>query len=361
LREFFEEQELTQLSPLATKSKFSNGRQHAEPTSPTRTCFQRDRDRIVHSKAFRRLKHKTQVFVATESDHFRSRLTHTIEVAQISRHLSRLLRLNEDLSEAIALSHDLGHTPFGHAGERTLNLLMKDHGGFEHNLQSLRIVDTLEKKYPQFDGLNLSFEVREGLRKHSTPWDHPEGESHHVSLEAQLVNLADEIAYNNHDLDDGLSAGILRGDALMDSVVLWKEAKEMARKKYTNISDGDLKYVINSHLISSQIQDVVQTAERNIHHSGIDSTDALQSYQGPPLIEFSKEMREKADALRTYLMTHFYTHHSIYRMNKKGQSIIDALFNAFIEDTNLLPKNRPGYVLWYFLVRRSQIGHQLRL
>ena len=204
MREYFEELEQQIYSPLAVKSQQSKGRAHHESLDASRTCFQRDRDRIIHSKAFRRLKHKTQVFISTERDHVRSRLTHSIEVSQISRHMARLLRLNEDLTEAIALAHDLGHPPFGHAGEDALNELMANDDGFEHNQQSLRIVELLESKYPNFSGLNLSYEVRCGIQKHKTPFDHPK--DHHaepfVSLEAQVVNVADEITYTAHDVDD---------------------------------------------------------------------------------------------------------------------------------------------------------------
>ncbi|MDA1353287.1 MAG: deoxyguanosinetriphosphate triphosphohydrolase [bacterium] len=338
MREAFEERELQELSPLAAKSSCSKGRRVEEPHSFNRTCFQRDRDRIVHSKAFRRLKHKTQVFVAYESDHFRSRLTHTIEVAQISRHLARLLRLNEDLSEAIALAHDLGHTPFGHAGEKTLNKLMENHGGFEHNLHSLRIVDVLEQRYPLFKGLNLTQEVREGLMKHSTPYDHPNSDSMGVTLEAQVTNLADEISYNNHDLDDGLSAGILSDTELDSKISLWRDAKLHVSKQYTNLSIEQLRFLINSHLISQQIEDVATYSLRHISEQNIDTFEALQQTT-KALVRFSPEMTEKSRELRTYLFTQFYTHHSVYRMNKKGQNIIKDLFIAFVEDRKLLPRH----------------------
>ena len=338
MREAFEARELNELSHLAAKSRESKGRQVEEPHSFNRTCFQRDRDRIVHSKAFRRLKHKTQVFVAYESDHFRSRLTHTIEVAQISRHIARLLRLNEDLSEAIALAHDLGHTPFGHAGEKTLNQLMKAFGGFEHNLHSLRIVDVLEQRYPLFKGLNLSQEVREGLMKHSTPYDHPNAQSVGVTLEAQVTNLADEISYNNHDLDDGLSAGLLDDGLLTEHITLWREAKQHVINQYSNLSHTQLRFLINSHLISKQIEDVVTYSQKHINDQGIDSFESLQQTT-KSLIRFSPEMSEKARELRKYLFTQFYTHHSVYRMNKKGQNIMKDLFNAFVEDVKLLPRN----------------------
>ncbi len=321
MRAYFEELEEKNLAPYAVKSKNSLGRQFQEPVSANRTCFQRDRDRVIHSKAFRRLKHKTQVFIATESDHYRSRLTHTIEVAQISRHLARLLRLNEDLAESIALAHDLGHTPFGHSGEHELNRLMANFGGFEHNRQSRRIVDELEIKYPQFNGLNLSYEVREGLIKHRTAWDNPGGNDL-ATVEAQAVNIADEIAYNNHDLDDGLSAGILVESELNDKVTLWKEAKKFVKSQYANLEDVHLKYQINSYLISSQIEDVVQTTLKQI-----------------PKVSFSPEMTDKNKQLRAYLFKNFYSHNDIYRMNKKGQLIIRNLFTAFSEDPKLLPDN----------------------
>jgi dGTPase len=334
----FEDIENTFLAPYAVKSSQSKGRAFSEPPSPNRTCFQRDRDRIIHSKAFRRLKHKTQVFIATESDHYRSRMTHTLEVAQISRHLARALRLNEDLAECIALAHDLGHTPFGHSGERELNLLMKDFGGFEHNTQSLRILDVLEDKYPMFPGLNVSFEIREGLKKHSTPWDHPPDteETSFLTLEAQVVNLADEIAYNNHDLDDGLSAKILHELELEEHVSLWREAKSAIKAQYDGVPDHHLKTLINSYLISTQIQDVLATTTANIQELGLQSLDQIQHIQ-KPIVTFGKDMKIRNHELRRYLFKEFYSHLTVYRMNKKGQHIIKALFEAFSNDTKLLP------------------------
>ncbi len=337
-RAYFEDLELKILSPIAVKAATSKGRRYDEPPSSNRTCFQRDRDRIIHAKAFRRLKHKTQVFIATESDHYRSRLTHTLEVAQISRHLARLLRVNEDLSEAIALAHDLGHTPFGHSGERELNLLMKDFGGFEHNLQSRRIVDQLETKYPNFPGLNLSFEVREGLIKHTTPWDNPqtEGLEGFKSIEAQVCNIADEIAYNNHDLDDGLRAGLLTENALCANITLWREAKKVIQSQYVNVTEMQLITLINSHIISEQVDDVLAHTEMSLKKESIQSVDQIQSYK-KPFVSFSKEMFEKNKELRNYLFAHFYSHIDVYRMNKKGQSIIRNLFNAFMADAKLMP------------------------
>ncbi|NBV42029.1 deoxyguanosinetriphosphate triphosphohydrolase [bacterium] len=330
--------ELQQLAPFAVFSRYSKGRYYQERQSDTRTCFQRDRDRIVHSKAFRRLKHKTQVFVATESDHYRSRLTHTLEVAQIGRHISRMLRLNEDLTESIALSHDLGHTPFGHSGERVLNQLMTEFGGFEHNRQSRRIVDELETKYPLFPGLNLSFEVREGLMKHSTPWDPAKSQERvFVSLEAQVCNIADEIAYNNHDIDDGLRSKLLDEPGLAESITLWRRSKEKIKALYTNLEDYQMIHLVNSDLISEQITDAVNTSIDLIKESGIRNVADLQTIERP-LIRFSQEMAILNKEMRAYLYNQFYTHPTVYRMNRKGQGIITRLFEAFVNDTKLLPK-----------------------
>jgi dGTPase len=338
VREYFEELESQHLAAYAAKSVDSKGRHYDEPKANNRTCFQRDRDRIVHSKAFRRLKHKTQVFISTESDHYRSRMTHSLEVAQISRHLARLLRLNEDLSEAIALAHDLGHTPFGHSGEHALNRLMTEHGGFEHNLQSRRIVDFLETKYPHFPGLNLSFEIREGLIKHETPWDHPESSVKSFnSMEAQVCNLGDEIAYNNHDLDDGMTSGLINDDQITSEVTLWKEAKKKILSEYQNLSDKDIKYLINSLLISSQVNDVYHTTTKTIQDLNITQIEDLATIT-KPVVRFSPEMKEKNLELRKFLFTKLYQEHHIYRMNKKGQLVINRLFKAFVDDKSLLPE-----------------------
>ncbi len=336
MRLYFEELEIATLASYAAKSRFSLGKQYSEPKSENRTCFQQDRDRIIHSKSFRRLKHKTQVFIATESDHYRSRLTHSLEVAQISRHLARMLKLNEDLAEAIALAHDLGHTPFGHSGERELNALMKDFGGFEHNLQSRRVVETLEKKYPLFPGLNVSLEIREGLTKHSTPWDNPDEHGHYMTLEAQVTNLADEIAYNNHDLDDGLSSRLLEAPDLEKNVTLWRQAKTFVQSQYTALEAHELKHLINSHLISSQVGDVITTTEAQLKTHGVQTLEDLQSFQ-KPLVSFSVEMKALNLELRKYLFQNFYSHYTVYRMNKKGQLIIRQLFDAFTQDSRLLP------------------------
>ena len=335
MREYFQDLEDQILAPYALKSNTSLGRQYPEPHCPHRTIFQRDRDRIIHAKAFRRLKHKTQVFIATESDHYRSRLTHTLEVAQISRHIARILRLNEDVCEGIALAHDLGHTPFGHAGERELNHLMKDFGGFEHNRQSRRIVDELENKYPLFPGLNLSFEIREGLIKHSTP-ETPHFHKTFISLEAQVVNLADEIAYNNHDLDDGLSSHILDIDDLRKNVTLFKEALESIQSRHTNLSLDHLRTLIHSYLVSAQINCVVSTSLTNIRTAHIQTIADIQALK-KPTISLNTEMIQKNKELRQYLFKQFYSHPNVYRMSKKGQLLIRHLFTAFTNDRQLLP------------------------
>ncbi len=338
MREYFEALEDQVLSPLAVKSHQSKGRQFAEPLDKTRTCFQRDRDRIIHSKAFRRLKHKTQVFISTEKDHVRSRLTHSIEVSQISRHMARLLRLNEDLTEAIALAHDLGHPPFGHAGEYALNDLMANDNGFEHNDQSLRIVEKLESKYPHFNGLNLSFEVRSGIQKHRTPFDHPTGDNHFVSLEAQIVNLADEITYTAHDVDDAIHSNIILDEHLVKNVELWREFSNQVLSEHGNLTDKQYLYLMNSKLITSQIRNAIETSKMAIDRSGITDLADCQAIQETQLIQFSPEFRAGIDELRHYLFDHYYTSHNIYRMNKKGQLVIKKLFSTLLADFKLIPK-----------------------
>jgi len=335
LRSHFESIEDHFLAPFAVRASASLGRSFFEPESETRTCFQRDRDRIIHSKSFRRLKHKTQVFISTENDHFRSRLTHTLEVAQLSRHLARLLSVNEDLAESIALAHDLGHPPFGHAGEQALSILMKDHGGFEHNVQSLRVVDSLEEKYPHFLGLNLSFEVREGLRKHER-LKNTEGQFKSHSLEAQIVNLADGIAYNTHDIDDGLSSGLLKHSDLLENVLLYQEAFDKVSSHYHHLTDTQSRHLVHSAMISSQVSDLIMTSRDSLKHHDIKNLDEV--YACPEkLILFSSDMQEKLNQLRHFLFTYLYRHHEIYRMNKQGHHILTALFHAFSSDLDLLP------------------------
>lgn len=339
MREYFESLEEQVLSPLGVRSVSSKGRAHAEPLDPTRTCFQRDRDRIVHSKSFRRLRHKTQVIVSTLQDHVRSRLTHSIEVSQISRHMARLLRLNEDLTEAIALAHDLGHPPFGHAGEAQLNALMANNGGFEHNQHALRIVDYLESKYPNFPGLNLSYEVRCGMNKHRTPYDAPEAleNLNFISLEAQVVNIADEITYNAHDIDDAIRSNILTDTDLVNNVTLWREFSNAILSQYTNLSDNQYTYLMNSRLITGQIMNVITQSQKNVTQSGLETNAELQGYSTHDWIAFDTECREKINELRHYLFENYYSNHDIYRSNKRGQLMIQHLFQAFVSDQKLMP------------------------
>lgn len=353
MREYFEEIESQVLSPLAVKSITSKGREFDESLDLTRTCFQRDRDRIIHSKAFRRLKHKTQVFVSTEKDHVRSRLTHSIEVSQIARHMARLLRLNEDLTEAISLAHDLGHPPFGHAGEETLNELMSDHHGFEHNEQSLRIVDLLESKYPHFPGLNLSYEVRQGIQKHKTPYDQPNltVTDAFVSLEAQIVNLADEITYTAHDVDDAITATILTDTDLVKHVSIWRRFSNEVLSEYANLSEKQYAYLMHSKLITNQIRNVIHTAKQMIQSSGISTLEELQKAP-KELIVFSNEFKQEIQELRQFLFDNYYSHYDIYRSNKKGQMIIKTLFNALSSDFRLIPKD-------YYFGRESESNERI--
>lgn len=321
------------LAPYAVRAKKSRGRHFSEPEDDYRTCFQRDRDRVIHSKAFRRLKGKTQVFVAHYGDHYRSRLTHTMEVAQISRDIARRLSLNEDLAETIALAHDLGHTPFGHAGQETMNEIMKQYGGkFEHNEQSRRIVEFLEEKKPDFPGLNLTFEVRDGLIKHRTSFDNPHTNDILMpSLEAQIVNIADEIAYLCHDVDDGLRADILKiGD--LDSLGLWKATKE---KINSSLPKHFFISAAISGLISLMIGDLAQNTDRLICSSGIRNIDHV--YKAPKeLVRFSNDFFTNCAELKVFLFKNFYQSSGVAEYNKRGQEIINFLFKKIMADPALL-------------------------
>lgn len=329
------------LAPYAVRTSL-RGRRINESAPTGRSEFQRDRDRIIHSAAFRRLEYKTQVFVNHEGDLFRTRLTHSIEVAQIGRSIARRLHLNEDLVEAISLAHDLGHTPFGHAGQEALNECMKEHDGFEHNLQSLRVVDVLEEKYAAFDGLNLCFETREGILKHCSPRNAAElgevGErflnDQRPSLEAQLANLADEIAYNNHDVDDGLRSGLLTLDQL-SSVRLFSEHLNEVRKAFPNLAERRVVHETVRRMINALVTDLIERTEANIKHN---SPKALEDVRvAPPLVAFSPEMYEKNRELKAVLRTHLYRHYRVMRMSAKARRIISDLFQAFMEDSRLLP------------------------
>src|SRR5438874_2692206 len=288
-RQELENLEKQKLAPYAQFSADTGGRKYKEPPPEWRTQYQRDRDRVIHSRAFRRLEYKTQVFLNGSGDHLRTRLTHTIEVAAIARNIARALKLNEDLAETIALAHDLGHSPFGHKGEMVLDKLMKDHGGFEHNRQSLRVVEELEQKYPGFPGLNLSWEVREGLAKHFTSYDHPgkrKGfQAKSASLEAQVANLADEITYYSHDLDDGLDSGLLTEKELSRKVRLWRQSARTVKKEHGELPEECRRYFIIRCLIDGQVRDVVQTTEERFLDSRVGSADDVR-LQCNPLVQY---------------------------------------------------------------------------
>ena len=330
------------LAPYAALATTSPGRQFAELTPPTRSEFQRDRDRIIHSTAFRRLEYKTQVFVNHEGDLFRTRLTHSIEVAQIARSLTRNLRLNEDLVEAISLAHDLGHTPFGHAGQDALNACMKDYGGFEHNLQSLRVVDSLEQRYGAFDGLNLMFETREGVLKHCSLTNAQQLgdvgrrfiERKQPTLEAQLANLADEIAYNNHDIDDGLRSGLLTTEQL-NEVTLYARYRHEAESQFPGISGRRAINETVRRMINALVDDLIQQSRSNIRHAEIKTIEDVRN--APPLIAFSENMKKEAQELKRFLRTNLYHHYQVNRMTSKARRIVTDLFDIFISGPELLP------------------------
>jgi dGTPase len=330
------------LAPYAALASTSPGRQFAELTPPTRSEFQRDRDRIIHSTAFRRLEYKTQVFVNHEGDLFRTRLTHSIEVAQIARSLTRNLRLNEDLVEAISLAHDLGHTPFGHAGQDALNACIKDYGGFEHNLQSLRVVDSLEQRYGAFDGLNLMFETREGVLKHCSLSNaqllgdvgRRFIERKQPTLEAQLANLADEIAYNNHDIDDGLRSGLLTTEQL-NEVALYARYRHEAEKQFPGIGGRRAINETVRRMINALVDDLIQQSRANIRQAEIKTIDDVRN--APPLIAFSENMKKEAQELKRFLRTNLYHHYQVNRMTSKARRIVTDLFDIFITGPELLP------------------------
>jgi dGTPase len=308
-----------------------------------RSEYQRDRDRIIHSAAFRRLEYKTQVFVNHEGDLFRTRLTHSIEVAQVARSIARALRVNEDLTEGIALAHDLGHTPFGHAGQDALNACMQEFGGFEHNLQSLRVVDKLEERYAEFPGLNLTFETREGILKHCSRKNAERlgelGERFlqhkQPSLEAQLTNLADEIAYNSHDVDDGLRSGLIDVEALSE-VDLFREQYETVRQLYPDLAPRRTIHEVVRRLIGCQVIDLVETSQAALASANPENIEAVRNHEAP-LIMFSNSMRERNLELKRYLRNNLYRHYRVHRMTAKAARTITALFGAFINDIRLLP------------------------
>ena len=333
---------MLKLAPYAVSEARSRGRRHDEPAPVARGEFQRDRDRIVHSTAFRRLEYKTQVFVNHEGDLFRTRLTHSIEVAQITRGIARQLGLNEDLAEAIALAHDLGHTPFGHAGQEALNACMKDYGGFEHNLQSLRTVDLLEDRYAAFDGLNLMFETREGILKHCS-----RANAEHLgevglrfldgtqpSLEAQLANLADEIAYNNHDVDDGLRSGLITLEQL-DEVPLFAAQRREVEARWPGLAGRKLIHETVRRMIHLMAIDLIEQTRANIGAAGVHTLDDVHA--APRLVAYSDALQQPLRELKVFLRDKLYRHYQVLRMTNKARRIVGDLFAAFMDDPHILP------------------------
>lgn len=338
---------MTQLAPYAVTEANSRGRQIAEAPPTARGEFQRDRDRIVHCTAFRRLEYKTQVFVNHEGDLFRTRLTHSIEVAQITRSIARALQLNEDLAEAVALSHDLGHTPFGHAGQEALNACMKDFGGFEHNLQSLRTVDLLEESYAEFNGLNLMHETREGILKHCSAKNaellgdigRRFLEGRQPSLEAQLANLADEIAYNNHDVDDGLRSGLITLEQL-EAVPIFAHKRQVVEEAYPGIGGRRLIHETIRRMVNMMAVDLIEQTRSNIAGAGVSTLDDVRA--APKLVAYSPDLLPALRVLKTFLRDNLYHHYQVLRMTDKARRIIQDLFGAFMNDPRLLP---PQYQL----------------
>jgi dGTPase len=338
------------LAAYACRPDQSRGRVHAEPESRTRTCFQRDRDRIIHSSAFRRLKYKTQVFIYHEGDHYRTRLTHTLEVSQIARTIARALMVNEDLAEAVALAHDLGHTPFAHIGEEYLDRCMKPYGGFDHNDQSLRVLTTLERKYPLWNGLNLSWETLEGVVKHNGPIT---AKPHiavkelqaqidlrlktHASVEAQVAALADDIAYNNHDVEDGLRARLFTL-AELEELTLLRESMGRVRANYQNLSDHYTVQETVREMIGAMVEDVLAESRSRLQKLNPSSVDDVRG-AGRQMVSFSEDMRKKVDELRAFLFERMYRHFTMHRQWLKIDRIVTDLFTVFIKDYRLLPGN----------------------
>jgi dGTPase len=328
------------LAPYAMKSADSRGRVHPEDEHAYRSCYQRDRDRVIHSAAFRRLEYKTQVFVNHEGDYYRTRLTHSIEVSQIARTIACALRLNMDLTEAIALAHDLGHTPFGHSGEDILNELMADVGGFNHNLQGLRVVDFLEERYPEFAGLNLSWEVREGIVKHSSVFDigvalKEFNPKKMPTLETQLVDVADEIAYDNHDLDDGLTSGLIK-ESDLENLELWQKINRTINQKYAKINPVSRKYLVIRGLINLQVTDLIAHTQSEISRRKIKKYTDVHKLDSK-LVDFSSKVKQLRKPLRQFLMQKLYHHYRVVRMSTKAKRFIRELFCEYLKRPAQLP------------------------
>jgi dGTPase len=334
---------MSTLAAYAAHDEASRGRRYPEPKPELRTEFQRDRDRIIHSNAFRRLVYKTQVFVNHEGDLYRTRVTHSIEVAQIARSVALALRLNEALTEAICLAHDLGHTPFGHAGQDALNDSMREYGGFEHNLQSLRVVDELEERYAEFRGLNLTFECREGILKHCSLRNARElgelGERfikrQQPGLEAQIANLSDEIAYNNHDVDDGIRAQLLDLESLRE-VRMFRRQHDAVRKLYPNLTERRLVHEIIRRMINHLVLDFIRTTQAQIEKAHPESIDEVRAHAGP-LAMLGDECREEHLELKAFLGERVYRHYKVLRMTAKARRVLQELFQAFFKDVSLMP------------------------
>jgi dGTPase len=340
-RQQLEELEDQFLAPYALRSKDSKGRKYPEDEPDYRTVFQRDRDRILHTTAFRRLEYKTQVFINYEGDYYRTRLTHTLEVAQIGRSIARALGANEDLVETICLAHDLGHPPFGHSGERELARLMLDFGGFDHNRHSFRIVTELEKRYPEFDGLNLTWEVLEGIVKHETEYDISDAEDFNPNLrghiEAQIANVADELAYTAHDLDDGLRSGLITPKQLA-GISLWEVINESIGRRRTDTLDELSRHRLIRRLINIEVTDLVQSIDRMIRRSNIRNVEDLQKLPYN-VVGFSEDMHRRNRELKDFLFENLYNHYRVVRMAVKAERIIQNLYEAFTKEPTTLPEN----------------------
>jgi dGTPase len=337
-RQALEEIEEKILAPYAVHASQSKGRLHTEPEPDYRTCFQRDRDRILHTSAFRRLEYKTQVFVNFEGDYYRTRLTHTLEVTQIGRTIARALGANEDLTESICMAHDMGHPPFGHSGETTLNNLMKDHGGFNHNHHSYRIVTELERRYPEFPGLNLSWEVLEGMIKHETEYDKsdvssfdPELRGH---LEAQITNVADELAYTTHDLDDGLRSGLITPD-MLTGIELWDMAAKRYLAKCASLDDLSRHQIIRE-LVGIEVSSMIKNSVDRIERLGVKTLHDLQSLP-ENVVGFEEEMKTANRTLKDFLYKNMYKHFRVVRMQKKAERVLTDLFTAYLNEPTMLP------------------------
>ncbi len=338
-RQQLEELEDQALAPYGLRSKDSKGRAVLEDEPDYRTVFQRDRDRILHTTAFRRLEYKTQVFINYESDYYRTRLTHTLEVSQIGRSVARALGANEDLTETICLAHDLGHPPFGHSGEKELARLMMDHGGFDHNRQSFQIVTMLEKRYPDLDGLNLTWEVLEGIVKHETEYDVSDARDFNPTLrghlEAQITNAADELAYTAHDLDDGLRSGLIVPEQLA-GISLWEVINESIGRRRSDPLDELARHRLIRRLIGIEVNDLIQSVDRMIRRSGVRSVDELQKLPYN-VVGFSEDMHRRNRELKDFLFTNLYNHYRVVRMAVKAENVIARLFDAFLNEPAILP------------------------